>query len=315
MAQQIRLIAPEIFTIGGTSVDREKTITFLNEVDLYFRQRKRIILDLSRIKEAYAESTLLLFSAVHSVRCRSKRHNAISIIYPEENSNPDGYARIILSGLKKALEAKNENEILQLVIDGNYYQSGCKETIETLQINTSQMIFQIDGISAEQKIVLLTAISEALLNIQHHAYIGNDYLQRVLRRNRWWQCCWYSPSAHRMVFLIYDAGVGALNSYYPDSDDNAPQEKINKMKELMSKGYSRFNHNGIGKRGKGSEDLKNVIQNFVEEERLTIYTDEVIYSYQYSQGDEKKNCIATSPQCKIKGTLIVWSLILPEKGN
>lgn len=314
MAGSITLTAPEIFDIGGAAKTRYQSISFLNNIDLYFKQRKNIILDLSKTKDAYAESTLLLFATVHSVRCRSRKSNVISIIYPDEQKNVEGYARIVLSGLKKALESKNEDDILQLIEERNFYQSGHKDSRDKVILSTSQMIFERD-ISLEQKIVLLTAISEALLNIQHHAYTGSDYLQRVLKRNRWWQCCWYSQSAHRMVFLIYDVGIGALNSYAPDIKDENPSEKKDKMMELMSKGYSRFNRDGIGKRGKGSEDLKNVIQNFVEEERLTIYTDEMIYSYQYKQQQENTACVAMNPNFKIKGTLIVWSLTLPQKGS
>ena len=314
MAQEVHLFAPEIFTSGSDSKFRDYSISFINEIESCFKQRKNVVIDLSYIKEAYAESTLLLFATIHSIRCRSKRKNAISIIYPEQNENHEGYGRIVLSGLKEALEAKTEHDILALNESKNYYQSGYKDSREKILMSTNNMIQSLD-ISPKQKIALLTAISEALLNIQHHAYTELPYLQRTLNKNRWWQCCWYVPSLNRIVFLIYDLGLGALNSYAPDIPDTLPQTRAEKMQELMSKGFSRFNRDGEGKRGKGSEDLKNVIQNFVEQELLTIYTDEVVYAYQYSNQKERTSCIALSPEFKIKGTLIVWSLTLSEKGN
>ena len=66
------------------------------------------------------------------------------------------------------------------------------------------------------------------------------------------------------------------------------------------------------KRGKGSENIKQVISGAVENESLTVYTDNLIYQYYYNNGTISDVCITSQVQMPIKGTLVAWTLTLLE---
>lgn len=304
----ITLYSPTIFTFSETDkVDRERSIEFINSLETHFLKGVDITIDLSNTIDAYAETTLVLFAQIHSMRCRNrtkKKQNHIQIIYPTQDSNPSGYALFISTGLHSALEASSEEDIIALTTRNNFYQSGNSDRFDDMVLSNWEMILR-EEISIEQQFLLHQGVSEAILNVRNHAYITKLALCNKIGKGRWWQCSWYLSSKRTFVFLIYDMGCGILGSY-PESSLN----DMERLKEAMTEGYTRYSNR---KRGKGSENIKQVISRSVETERLTVYTDNLIYQFQYKDGIASDICIASQVQSPIRGTLVAWTLTLLEE--
>ncbi|MFZ7186324.1 hypothetical protein ACLSY8_00050 [Avibacterium avium] len=306
----IKLHCPNIFAFSEANrIVREESINFINNLENNFLKGSNLIIDLSKTIEAYADSTLVLFAQIHSMRYRNKykkRPLSIDIIYPNKENNREGYAIFISTGLHTALEASNNEDIEALSNRRNFYQSGDVECLDTMILNNWDMISS-EKINDEQKFLLHQGVSEAILNVRNHAYINKQALRNKIGRGRWWQCSWYQESQRTFVFLIYDMGCGILGSY----PENTLSDK-DRLKEAMTEGYTRYNNR---KRGKGSENIKQVINRDVETEILTVYTNRLIYYYQYSNGITSDICIESQVPSSIRGTLIMWTLTLSKEKN
>lgn len=297
----IYLTCPLIFDIG-IDENRAESLKFLADIKQLASAKKVLVLDFSQTQMAYAESTLILFAIVFSI-CRKYGKNCIKFIYPKQNENRSGYDYFVSTRLNVALEANTEDEITALTTTHNFYQSGASDRFEDMLISIWSDI-EREKINPEQKYLLLQGISEAILNVKNHAYINKRALRNLIGKGRWWQCSWYQQSKRRFVFLIYDIGSGILGTY-----NKGTAERVELLKEAMTEGFTRYTNR---KRGKGSENIKKVISNNVENELLTVYTDELIFLYQYENGSESIKCIATDPTYVITGTLVSWTLTLTE---
>nr|DAI52933.1 MAG TPA: hypothetical protein [Bacteriophage sp.] len=304
---EITIICPIIFTLSENDpISREESISFINQLEENFSKGRDLVIDFRQTIEAYAESTLILFGQIHSMRCRNnyKRcRSKITIIYPVKEQNPSGYMLFISTGLNKAIEASSELDIIELTSRNNFYQSGDANRLVGMMLNNWEMISR-EEISSGQKFLLHQGVSEAILNVRNHAYIKSRALHNKIGQGRWYQCSWYQQSKRMFVFLIYDLGCGILGSYPESSLDDKER-----LKQAMTEGFTRYNNR---KRGKGSENIKQVISRAVENESLTVYTDNLIYQYYYNNSTISDVCITSQVQTPIKGTLVAWTLTLLE---
>ena len=304
---EITIICPIIFTLSEHEpISREESILFINQLEENFSKGLDLVIDFRQTVEAYAESTLILFGQIHSMRCRNnykKYHSKLKIIYPDKDQNPHGYMFFISTGLHKAIEASNEQDIIELTSRNNFYQSGDASRFDNMVLNNWEMISR-EEISSEQKFLLHQGVSEAILNVRNHAYINKRALDNKIGRGRWYQCSWYQQSKRMFVFLVYDLGCGILGSYPESSLDDKER-----LKQAMTEGFTRYNNR---KRGKGSKNIKQVISRAVETESLTVYTDNLIYQYYYKNSTISDVCITSQVQIPIKGTLVAWTLTLLE---
>lgn len=303
----IKLCCPTTFTLSENEfIERNESILFINQLEEAFLKGKNLVIDLSSTTKAYAESTLVLFAQIHSMRCRNhtkKRPINIDIIYPIQEKNPSGHAFFVLTQLNKALEANNESEIIKLSESVNFYQSGNTEFFDQMILKNWEMISR-EEISCEQQFLLHQGVSEAILNVRNHAYINKSSLRNKIGSGHWWQCSWYQQSKRMFVFLVYDMGCGMLGSYPENGLSNTAR-----LKQAMTEGFTRYNNT---KRGKGSENIKKVINQAIEIENLTVYTDNLIYQYRYDHGVASDVCITSQAPTPMRGTLVSWTLTLLE---
>lgn len=302
------LVYPSIFSIGNDEY-RIESLRFLDEIQRRVSTREMLILDFSQTQVAYAESTLMLFAIIFSIYRRYGK-NCIKFIYPKQTDNRSGYDYFISTRLNIALDACTDEEITMLTTENNFYQSGFIDSADSMRISIWEDISR-EEISDEQKYLLQQGISEAILNIRTHAYLKKRAFANKIGKGRWWQCSWYQQSKRRFVFLIYDMGNGILGSY-AKSDDPRSKEEI--LKEAMTTGFSRYVNK---KRGKGTEDIKRVINHSqaVENENVTVYTDNLIYQYYYENGKDTVHCVELASKQTVTGTLVSWSLTLSDKDS
>lgn len=283
---------------------RSDTLKFLNSIEkMGVEQRLKLEIDLSEVRYASAAASLLFFAIVNRAQLLTRDPNLIRFKLPKKEKNPEGHRWIVGTGLSRALLAGTEEKLRALTKEERFFQSAV-EPFEHI-VETVSMLQKRAELNVEQQDLLLTAISEALLNVSHHAYEDSDFKDDLLllKGKRWWQCAWFNPEENLVVFIVCDLGLGIFKSFSPDDDGLSTQNEVSSVQRAMLVGESRFA--GAG-RGNGSEDIKRPIGvGCVDDETLLILTGHAQYNY---------NSNDSSPRCErlteyIPGTLLQWSLV------
>ncbi|MDT3560481.1 hypothetical protein ROM82_09395 [Cronobacter malonaticus] len=282
---------------------RSDTLKFLNTIDTYVLGNHRaIFLDFSDVEFASAAASLLLFAIINRAQLMTGQPKLIRFKWPKKESNPQGHRWIVGTGLSKALVAHNSTKLEALTTEKRYFQSATEPFEQWLE--TLTMLSQHIDMTDEQFDVVSSAISEAMLNVSHHAYEkrGFDEHVELLEGKRWWQCSWFNVEKKKFVFIICDLGCGIHKSFSSASTLFAGLNEVASVGTALSVGQSRFLNAG---RGNGSEDIKRPIgTGCVESETLLVLTGHAIYHY---------NSTEQVPECSwlneyIPGTLVEWSL-------
>ncbi len=104
--------------------------------------------------------------------------------------------------------AGTEEKLNALTREERYFQSAV-EPYEHI-VETVLMLQKSALLNNEQLGLLLTAISEALLNVSHHAYEDEGFESdiQLLKGKRWWQCAWFNRDENKVVlsFVTLDWG-------------------------------------------------------------------------------------------------------------
>lgn len=297
------LVPPAKFCIYSDE-SRAGTLNFINSIEsIGIKNKSKITVDLSKVKFASAAASVLFFAIVNRAQFLTDDPNFIRFKWPKKDENPDGHRWIVGTGLSRALLAGSEEKLKALTREERYFQSAV-EPFEHI-VDTVVMLQKKAVLNDHQLGLLLTAISEALLNVSHHAYESEDFIfdTQLLKGKRWWQCAWFNPDENKVVFIVCDLGLGIFKSFTPDDDGLSVQNEVSSVERAMLVGESRFIGSG---RGNGSEDIKRPIGAGCEDdETLLILTGRARYSY-----NSKDN----SPRCEklteyIPGTLLQWSLV------
>lgn len=297
------LVPPEKFCIYRDD-SREDTLKFLNQIEsLGVKGCMKLTVDLSQVNFASAAASVLFFAIVNRAQLLTQDPSLIRFIWPKKDENPAGHRWIVSTGLSRALVAGTDEKLKALTRDERYFQSDV-EPFQHYQ-DTVLMLQKKAVLNAEQLDLLSTAISEALLNVWHHAYEHDEFDNQIdfLKGKRWWQCAWFNSEQNRVVFIVCDLGLGIFKSFTSNDDGHGTQNEVSSIERAMLVGESRIPDSG---RGNGSEDIKRPISVGIgDEEDLLILTGHARYSY-----NSKDNV----PRCErlpeyIPGTLLQWSLV------
>lgn len=106
----------------------------------------------------------------------------------KKEKNLEGHRWIVSTGLSRALLAGTDEKLQALTREERFFQSAV-EPFEHI-VETVTMLQRKAVLNDEQLDLLLTAISEALLNVSHHAYEDDAFKDDLLllKGKRWWQC-------------------------------------------------------------------------------------------------------------------------------
>lgn len=264
---------------------------------------RKLEIDLSKVRFASAAASLLFFAVVNRAQLLTGDPHLIRFKWPKKEKNLQGHRWIVSTGLSRALLAGTDEKLQALTREERFFQSAV-EPFEHI-VETVTMLQRKAVLNDEQLDLLLTAISEALLNVSHHAYEDDAFKDDLLllKGKRWWQCAWFNPEENRVVFIVCDLGLGIFKSFMPDDDGLSTQNEVSSVERAMLVGESRFVGSG---RGNGSEDIKRPIGvGCVDDETLLILTGHARYNY---------NSNDSCPRCErlteyIPGTLLQWSLV------
>lgn len=277
---------------------------FLNEIQqqsLFYA--KKVLVDLSEVDFASAAASTLMFAVVNRAQLVRGDANSIKFVMPNKKINPKGHMWIVGTGLSKALLAGSIDRLSALTENEQFFQSAVKP-YEHYQKTVTMLDKQAD-LSLHQFLALSTAISEAMLNVSHHAYKDQMYAGSIeaMQGERWWQCAWFNPIRDEVVFIICDLGIGIGTSYRSGNDVPIYSSESDWVLSAYSYGGTRFSNSS--ERGNGSEDIKRPIGVIdLDNESLLVFSGKA--KYKYTSEDEGAIC-TTIPE-HIPGTIVQWSL-------
>ncbi|HAZ3474666.1 TPA: hypothetical protein J1Y50_003878 [Escherichia coli] len=289
--------------------DRRVSLNFLNLVDNTINGgRVQVTLDFSNLVFAGAAASVRLFAIINRAYLVSNRSNVVRFVWPKKEENPSGHRYIVATGLSIALMANTKSKLKQLITEHRYFQSAVEPFDHWMK--TIEMIDDKALLTSDQYLLVSSALSEAMLNVSYHAYEHPSFSTTIERMGgkRWWQCCWYNPDINKIVFIIYDLGLGIHDSFTSASPLFTGYDNVTSVSTALTAGQSRYVNAG---RGNGSEDIKRPIgSGCVDSESLLVFTGNVKYSYNSSKEVPKCEWI---PEY-MPGTLIEWSLV-PRRGE
>ena len=270
-------------------------------------------LDLSDVKLITAAASVLLFATVNTCQLANKNPNQIRCIFPKDKVNEAGHNCIVKTGLARALHSGSILKLKDLVTSEVYFQSEInagRHISHTVDFLTSKV-----DLSAEQFEMLSSAITEAMLNVSHHAYKDPTFIGPIAecpihpkkeflvdrQGERWWQCAWYNEQDKIWVFIICDLGLGIPETYLANKPNNKePFSTI--LKEAFTIGNSRYIGQG---RGNGSENIKSPVGlSCKKTESLLVYSGGIRYEYNSEMEEPKVNDLNKF----FSGTLVEWTL-------
>ncbi|WP_336234006.1 hypothetical protein [Enterobacter bugandensis] len=276
--------------------------------DASYRFGHSVEIDLSITPYVSAAASLLLFAIVNRAQLCLHEGQTIRITLPTRKGNSEGYRWIVSTGLAKALMASTFEKLDELTTSGRFYQSSVDPYSH--HATTAQMLNlrSTSAFSDEQYALLESGISEAMLNVSHHAYDAVQYNELIskLGGKRWWQCAWFDEGKNRVTFIICDLGMGIPRSFHGDSLQPFLQGIT--LADAWTHGATRT---GVSGRGNGSEDIKSPVGvGCTDSETLLILSGHG--TYLKSSQDNKVTSDYTEDE--IPGTLVQWSLV-PKRGQ
>lgn len=297
------LSAPEKICIY-TDEDRPKTIKFLKDVqeEAFFYERNMVV-DLRDVQYASAAASTLMFAVVNSIQLLRKDANSIKFLMPVKSNNPKGHHWIVGTGLAKALLSGNVDRLNALAENERHFQSAVRP--HEHYVKTVVMLNKQAKLSFTQFSVLSSAISEAMLNVLHHAYkrADREAFVEAMGGDRWWQCAWFNPVRDEVVFIICDLGIGVGQSFRESNEVPILSSESDWIQSAFSFGGTRFTNSS--ERGNGSEEIKRPIGiNNSDNESLLVFSGRAMYKY---TSDAVEAVCSTIPE-QIPGTLVQWSL-------
>lgn len=207
---------------------------------------------------------------------------------------------------KIALNANNEQKLQNLEKSFHPWQSGCivNDKINHIIEYFNHLRNELNlGTEAKNTLSLLqTAIYEALMNVQDHAYLGD----KAHFEKRWWQMLWCSNRNNQTLlnFIIYDLGVGVVESYQQHN-----QKKISPLlqhptlifQDAVKLGNSR---SGEIERGNGLYEMLRPLEQ--KQVALWMYANNVLLRKVPQDNIDDCNIVPFS----LPGTLIEWTFSL-----
>lgn len=303
---QIRIDKP--LCLYQTKYFSETMHTLRSINDASFRFGHSLEIDLSNTPFVSAAASLLLFAIINRAQLCLRDGQSVRVVLPTRKGNPEGYRWIVSTGLARALMASTVEKLNELTSSGRFYQSSVDPyshhatTARMLNVRSST------AFSDEQYALLESGISEAMLNVSHHAYDAPNYNELVanLGGKRWWQCAWFDQEKNRVTFIICDLGMGIPRSFH--GDNLQPFLQGITLADAWTLGATRT---GVSGRGNGSEDIKSPVGvGCTDSETLLILSGHG----KYVKSSQQNKVTSDYTEDEIPGTLVQWSLV-PKRGE
>jgi hypothetical protein len=301
-----KMVAPKEMCIYDGGRIRKITVDFLRDLSALGGQEP-ILLDLRQTERITGGAALMLFAHVNTLQLFYKSKHRVKCLFPVKKNNPKGHTAVVKTGLSRALTSGSVEDLAQLVADGVPFQSANDPDIHA-QKTVSYLTSRLGLPQGHQLVLMVTAaITEAMLNVKHHAYVASvpSKVFTGVLESRWWQYAMFDEPNDRFIFLLYDLGLGVVQSYKASLDVDT--DDVHVFEEAMSYGFSRFRKEEPW-RGNGSEDIKHPVDD--ASEFLLVYCDALRYTY---RGGQPGVATINQTSSKLNGNLIEWKLMNVKK--
>lgn len=274
---------------------------FIRQLDYFCLKLKlpHIELDFRKIAHFTSAAATVLFAHINHLQ----RTTNTTFKFLFDKKSP---LNAQLSIFRQAINANTEEKLLALETKFSPWQSGCVPNSKIEQIinyfNALRNSLKLNQNESDTLSLLQTAIYEALMNVQDHAYLG----EKSHWEKRWWQMLWCSNrDKHPFInFIIYDLGVGIVESYkHHNQRELSPflRSADDILRDAVKLGHSR---SGELERGNGLYEMFRPL----EEKRVALwmYSNNVLLRRIPSKNID--DCY--SVPLTLPGTLIEWTFSL-----
>lgn len=301
------VLLPEVIDLEDNYDATVDVIRLIRRLSL--SEKKPIYLVFDHVKSIKPAALLLLLAEMH--RCRLVRGtHKVTGNYPaspkvERMLHATGFFRIL--GVKSRVTRKPRSypmEYVNFVSQTHEVKGTVREFREALLGTAITMSVKIRG-------RFYRAITEAMLNVSHHAYPQGTPGRRY-EPDRWWLAGHVNKKTKQLIVMFCDLGVGipaTLPKMYPLERIRSalsllpgiPPNDAQMIKAGMVIGRTRTSEEN---RGRGLNDLRSFVDQAGEGE-LNIYSRRGHYCYKPNDDDSVKN-----HKAPIGGTLITWTVPL-----
>ncbi|WP_109128706.1 hypothetical protein [Aggregatibacter segnis] len=279
------------------------TLNFISKIYDLVQSSNRVILDFSRTKTITAAASVVLFAHVN--RIQLFRNNPNLFVFRCKNSPL--YQSFFIPCYLQALQAGTEEKLKRLEQQKHLYQSG---TLPHLKLAALKDHFKIVRMNYPSQstvfktlLLLETAMYEALLNVNHHAYLGVNPQSPT----RWWQQLRIDIRNNQLSFIVYDLGIGIVESYLEHGIANITSlfhSKTDILRDILKPGVSRWNSI---ERGNGFTEMLRPSQ-FTSNVGTWIFSNNLHFEY----FPKFKIDFCEEMPYTVPGTLIEWVVDLKD---
>lgn len=303
---------PEILDLAGNFEETVGIIRLIRQLAL--RDKKSVYLVFDNVKSIKPAALLLLLAELH--RCRLiSGDKKVTGNYPanpkvERMLHATGFFKLL--GIKSRISKKPKSYPMEYV----EFVSHTHEVKGTVRGFREALLGTTITMSPKAKGRFYRALTEAMLNVSHHAY-PKDKSRQNSSRGRWWLAGHVNRRTKELIVMFCDLGVGiphTLPKIYPMELIRAalailpgiPLNDAQMIKAGMEIGRTRTREQN---RGRGLNDLRSLVDQAGAGD-LNIFSRRGHYIYSAGDGDAVKNY-----NVSIGGTLITWTVPLDTITN
>lgn len=214
-----------------------------------------------------------------------------------------GFLRHLNFPNKSTSDSPHDDELVHLTFRSSHFLNPAAIAPLRREVTNNNII-----ISKVYEKKIFRALSEAMLNVHHHAYSGVKYkLPRNLHaKGRWWLGAQYDKSSGELSFAMYDVG-GGIPSTMPRNYDGAYLMNFASDPDRCTDADLIYAATRPGKtstkkrhRGRGLPDMHQIVADGRGE--LRIYSGHGRYYFDRVSADRrtmKRSCV---------GTLVLWTI-------
>lgn len=295
--------------------DHQGICEFVKQVTMEVRDRRLVVLDFDETKKISASALIYLLASIHKLHLQHGK-KFLTGTYPASA----GVERLLTqSGFFKLLNIKGRGPATVQNAAMRYIRFKSELSLKPDEIVHLKKEILREDLSMPLGVAktLFRAISEAMTNVNHHAYEAKQYKSNAHSaqlKGRWWLFASLNVKSNLFTLAFYDSGVGIprtlprkygierilsalslIPGIYPNDAEM--------IKAAMVLGRTRT---GLQNRGKGLIDLARLID-ILSGGQMRIYSRHGVYVYSADKADR----VVNGPGF-LEGTLIEWQLPLDK---
>lgn len=298
--------ASEVDTPNTATRHAEQLIQNIALVEDVLKKGDSVLLDFDLTEYLSIEALAYLLGNIEILRHRYG--NKINGTYSQHEGvnqllRGSGFLKRLNYSDKQTSVSPHFDSLKHLTFRASHYLDA--EVISPLRKEVTDNNIQLPGIQEKQ---IFRALSEAMLNVHHHAYAGVKYKLEKNRflRGKWWLGAQYNESNGVLNFAMYDVGQG-IPATMPRNYDGAYLRSFASISERCTDADLIYAATRPGKtstdkknRGRGLPDMHQIVENGRGE--LRIYSGYGRYFFDGVSGYRSplnSSCL---------GTLALWSI-------